>query len=66
MHYRANHDPSFEGDPVLELHDELIDAMNYASEAENRGLPMAAVTRRLEEAIAEVRQAWADLPVSRG
>ena len=28
---------SFQGDPLLELHDELLDAMNYTQEATDRG-----------------------------
>jgi hypothetical protein len=38
---RERYGPVFIGHPLEELHEELLDAMNYAEEAARRGFPMA-------------------------
>ena len=48
----------FVGDPLAELHDELIDAMNYCSEAISRGYQMGAMMAQLETICERVKAIW--------
>jgi hypothetical protein len=46
-HGRERYGPVFTGDPLEELDEELLDAMNYAEEAARRGFPMAQIAEDL-------------------
>ena len=56
---REKYGPVFVGDPLEQLDAELIDALNYADEAERRGIPIAEVAEDLRQLCERVRALYA-------
>jgi hypothetical protein len=52
---REQYGPVFIGDPLEELDEELLDAMNYAEEAARRGFPMAGIGEDLRRLCERIR-----------
>jgi len=52
--YRKPGEP-FQGDPLLELFDELLDAYSYCAEAEKQGRPVAKIWPLVTEALGKTR-----------
>jgi len=52
---REKYGPVFIGDPLEELDEELLDAMNYAEEAARWGFPMAGVGEDLRRLCERIR-----------
>ena len=58
LKYRKGSNTAFQGDPVEELFEELIDGINYAEEAHRKGVPLALEWRdQLRNVCLEVRRA---------
>lgn len=55
---REKYGPDFVGDPLEELDGELLDAMNYAEEAERRGYVVGLIPARLKVLRALVYKLW--------
>jgi hypothetical protein len=53
---RANHGAEFEGDPLEELFGELIDAINYADQAELEGFDVGRIRAELFNCATEVQE----------
>lgn len=58
--YRAQGEGTFVGEPLPELFEELLDAVNYAQEAEKQGIALPGVVRDLRDIADRVRRAWRD------
>jgi hypothetical protein len=56
---RALHGDEFEGNPLAELFEELVDGIHYAEQAELEGLNMAAVRDKLIAIALEVQGIYA-------
>ena len=52
---RERYGPVFIGDPLEELDEELLDAMNYAEEAARRGFQMAGIREDLHRLCERIR-----------
>lgn len=56
---RKQYGPEFVGHPLDEFDGELLDAMNYAEEAERQGWNLGSVPERLRALCEEVRAVYA-------
>ena len=52
--YRKADEP-FQGDPMLELHAELLDAINYLNEAERQGVKVEGIRHVTLQALVQTR-----------
>lgn len=57
---REHYGPVFIGHPLEELDEELLDAMNYAEEAERWGFPMAGITDDLRRLCERARAVYGE------